>query len=186
MTMCSFVVRMELFGRPVANVLWFDVDSPYSADLQSVVDQVGAAYTTNLLGHMTGNLTLIDCLVRIWDGDGPFSAAMQPAVFPETGNGTGQAVPANVALLISTSHAGPRPNRGRIYIPGLEEVDWDGDSWNATMTGLAEAFADDLMAIPEGAFSIARPNVATNTAIGHRVHEAVVRGFAGSQRGRRF
>lgn len=186
MAIVSFMVRQQLLTRPVANVLWFEQDNVGEGGLQSTADQIGDAYAAFAAAGMTADLELIDTLVRVWNGGSPFSQVVQPAAFPTTGGLAVSSLPANVALLVSTSHTGPRPNRGRVYLAGLAEASWDGDSWDATITGLAEAFADALLAVTDAQWVIARPNAAANTAIANGVTDAVVRGYAGSQRGRRF
>jgi len=186
MTMVSFMVRQLLHSIPVANVLWYDVANTSLGGLTTVADAIGVAYESWSIVGQVSALENIDCLVRVWDGSGPFSQVIQPGVFPVNGTVGGDPVPPNVALLISTSHAGPRPNRGRVYLAGLSEASWDGDSWDATITGHANTLANDLHDNVPATWVIARPNPAANTAIGHEVTDFVVRGFAGSQRGRRF
>lgn len=181
----SYMVRMAWQDIPVANVLWFDQSNTGEGGLQDVADQIGAAYVSELGPQISDELALIDCLVRVFNGGAPFSQVVQPAAFPAVGAQDNQDVPRNVALLLSTSHNGPRPNRGRVYIPGMTEAQWDGDGWTSAAVAAAVAFGDALMAVSDATWVVARPNYDANTAVGHAVDATVVRTLPGSQRGRR-
>lgn len=187
MTVYSMFVRGLMDGVQQGNVLWFNLTSPTPEKLENVLEGIATAYTTNISPRQSDQFSWIDILVRAFDGGGAFSTPYSPTTFPEAGALTGERVAPQNALLISTSTGTARPNRGRVYIPGLTEVDWDGDSWSSTLTAAGEGLADDLMAITDGQWVVARPNYIANTVtLFNPVSDRVVRGYAGSQRGRRF
>lgn len=186
-TRAHFLVRGTLLGRPVANSLWYDMVSAGEGDLQEVADGIGAAYLELVAPMCSVSQIWVDTLVRVYDGGGPYSSVYQPADFPLTCENETAALPANVALLIRKTCEGPRPNRGRLYLPGMTEGSWDGDSWDNSAIANGEALGAALLSIGAGKLCLARPNDAANTAaLFNIVTNIVVPGYAGSQRGRRF
>lgn len=186
-TRAHFLVRGTFLTRPVANSLWYDMDSVDSAALQAVADGIGDAFLEILAPMCSTNLIWDDTLVRVYDGGSPFTEVYAPDAFPFTCENTTPALPANVALLIRKVATGPRPNRGRMYVPGLTEGSWDGDSWDNTAVANGEALGAALLTIGSAKLCIARPNHAANTAaLFNLVDNIIVPGYAGSQRGRRF
>lgn len=186
-TRAHFLVRGTLFGRPVANSLWYDMISADSSELQSVADGIGDAYLEIVAPMCTVNLIWDDTLVRVYDGGSPFTTVYAPDAFPFTCENTTSAMPAQDSLLIRKLCEGARPNRGRLYLPGLTEGSWDGDSWDNSAVANGEALGAALMTIGSNKLCLARPNNAANTAsLFNLVTNIVVPGYSGSQRGRRF
>jgi hypothetical protein len=184
MAICSVMVRMVWQDIPCANVLWFDVTNTSPAGLSAVVEQVGDIYVSGLVPVVSDNLEHVDTLVRVFDGGAPFTQVIQPSAFPVVGGQDAQDLPRNCAILLSTSHGGPRPNRGKVYVAGMTEANWDGDGWTSGVVAGVSAFAASMVDLTGATWVIARPNYAANTAIGHQVNDYVVRTRPGSQRGR--
>lgn len=185
MTVLSVMIRQVWQGQDIANVLWFDQENVGTAAIQNTVDQIAAVFDELLQPILSTQWEGNDMLVRVFDGDAPFSTVYAPAGWPIVGVINAADLPRNVALLIATSSDGARPNRGRIFLGGLTEAGWSDGTWEATYLAAAEAAAEALTDLEDTDWVIARPNYTLNTAISNPVTSWLARGFPGSQRGRR-
>lgn len=172
-------------GVEVANVLCFDQANTGEGGIQNTIDQLGELWLETMATKQSTNWSLINFLVRVFDGGEPFSVVYDSPDTPLAGTAESSDLPRNVSLLISTSHVGPRPNRGKIHMAGMTESSWDGDSFDAATVLVADGFMSGLTAFADTTFVVARRNALANTAVAHSVDSWTINGGPGSQRGRR-
>jgi len=185
MTTIQVLCRQLWQGVEVANVLCFDQANVTEGGIQNTLDQLAELWLETMATKQSLNWSLVNFLVRVFDGGDPFTVSFDTPDTPLTGTADSPDLPRNVSLLISTSHVGPRPNRGKIHVAGMTESSWDGDSFDAPTTAVADGFAEGLTMLADTTFVVSRRNSLANTAISHGIDSWLVRGGPGSQRGRR-
>lgn len=186
----TMILNWALNGTSPKNVLAFD-NGVESADF--AIEAAGSMVNwlvANVLPSLNDGLTLPSITVRFDNSDPMWSFEV-----PFTGIGgevDAQTCPGQDAILISTSYAGPRPNRGRVYLPGLTEATCtEGEVSTSTVSDLNDAFGDlvanGLLTIFGNIFlRIARRNSGGIITATNPVEAATCRSNVATIRGRRF
>ena len=125
-------------------------------------------------------------------GAGSFSEVIDFTDGELSGTATGELLPTQVALLLSTSSLSAPPNRGRIYIPAMTEANCANGLFNATVRNDFEnafgALFDGSLpgAVDPSILHIARLNAQGNTLISaNPVSGLIARESPGTVRNRR-
>lgn len=186
MAAVSCLVRADWGGRPVANRLFFDVEQADATGLQALADEIGAAYDEALVPVMSSACELLDVLMRVFDGNPPFSTPYVPSGWPSSGTSAAEQLPKQVAPVVAFITGTGRPNRGRAYLFGLTEALWTGVEWSAAALTAFDAWGLAITGGSAGQLLVARPNYAANqVALANPVSEYQVRLYDGSQNRRR-
>lgn len=122
--MADVTIRLDarLFGNVVNNVTVWSNGPETQEDRESFVDAFRLDFiAAGVLNDLVTDWQL-DGLTFIYNETVPsFSVTVPFPGGPLVGDGTGDTVATQTALLVSTQYVGPPPNRGRIYFAGLEK-----------------------------------------------------------------
>lgn len=185
-------INQSLFGKVVQNVTHWQLPDTATATKQGFVDALRASYVSNIATRLANNWTLESVTLRLMEGGGPFSEEFSFTLGVLNGGSVADCLPTQLSLLASLIYAGPRPNRGRVYIAGCTETDQTDSNWESV---LKTAAADLVISWKNGldtgfgnAFlRIARPNEALNQwTLNNPVTSVIVRDRPATQRRRRL
>lgn len=115
---CTMVHSYTL--QPAVNVFGFELPTTGLAD---VADELATAWETSIMANISDQYTFTDLKIRNADG------TMAEVTRNTAGSDTGAGLPPQVSFLAKKVTGSPgRHNRGRVYIPGVNEpmVDANG------------------------------------------------------------
>jgi len=187
----TVTLNQRLLGQVVNNVLVFANLSPDPIVLQSFADSMRASLASGIVASMT-NQWSIDNITYTFNESLPiYSLTYDFTLGLLTGGSSTDPLPTTVAMLVSTSFAGPPPNRGRVYLAGFTEGAVTGGIFTVAAYGTAEAlvadWADGLAYTGGTAFlRIARRNNDGTIAISSPVTSVIGRQIPATQRRRRI
>lgn len=115
------VVKQDVFGKEMINVMNWQLSLSTPAYLQSFTDSLAASYVSNVTIHLANDWSFNSVVFRQMDGGAPFTTEFIPAGGAFAGVDGAEVLPTTVCLLVSTTFVGSRPNRGRIYFAGTTE-----------------------------------------------------------------
>lgn len=167
MSNVQVTIRQTYFSKFVANVTNWQFPNTTATTYQEFADALRASYVTNVVADMSNNWDLDDIDLRIFDGNPPFTTRQSFTSGKLTGTNTNHFLPRQVALLVRLVYTQGRPNRGRVFFPGLTEAPSDEGSWDTLTLGryvtLVNAWKNGLSTTAGSCFlRIARPNFVTN------------------------
>lgn len=173
------VLKFSQYGQDVLNVTNWQFAQYSDAYIQSFVDSLRSSLVANWQTEATSSITFTGVQTRLFDGLGPYTVDKDPTLGPLQGADAVQALPTQVALLVSTLYSGPRPNRGRIYFGGLGENHQVDSQWEATVLASYEAlvtqWANGLTVTGGNAFlRIARVDFANNVWLADSPVETII------------
>lgn len=154
--MAQFVLRFQLNGKPVSNVIYFRkqvfavalptddwVDEAWlGEDITTDANNIMAAYIAHFLPLATSSCSLerVDWVFNEAVATGPLhegSSTHSPAV----GSNPGDTLPNNVSLAVHLGTGlGGRSRMGRMFFPGVGEGLIDGPAWNTIKPGSVADF----------------------------------------------
>lgn len=85
-------------------------------DLQGIADDLATAWTNNLRGDVSNNVTLQEITMK--DLSVAIGETFRPIVSPITGSATGVTLPLQLAICITLNRGQTPTKRGRVYLPG--------------------------------------------------------------------
>lgn len=161
-------IRQTYFSKFVANVTNWQFPNTTATTYTEFADALRATYVTNVVADMSNNWTLDDLDMRIFDGAPPFTTRVGFTSGQLTGANTNHFLPRQVALIVRLVYSQGRPNRGRVYFPGLTEAPSDEGAWDLLTLGryatMVNSWATGLATTAGSVFlRIARPNFTLNT-----------------------
>lgn len=192
--MANFEVTIDQrwLGQNCLNITKWQFPTNTLQYLQDFTDALRASYSTNVGIDMTDDWAFEACTFRQMDGGGPFTITLQPTAGELVGSNAVGSLPTTVALLVATIFQGPKPNRGKIYFPGLAENNQENSNWGAGTAGrfstMVQEWADGLVVAGGNAFlRIARPDYVANTwVLDNPVESALTRLVPATIRNRRL
>jgi hypothetical protein len=114
-------------------------------EAQAAVSYIMNAYYDHVRPHVRNTTSYEGAMVRPLGGGGLPAIFVMPGVGSFNGALTEQALPRQIAALVSYGSVSPRPNRKRSYLGGFTEAGWDGGNWSvAVMTGL-DRFGSEMI-----------------------------------------
>lgn len=187
------VVTNQLLDTGVQNnVMYWQLPDNQAATIQGFADALRTSYVDNVEAVLSSSWTLESITVRQMDGGLPFSQEIAFTAGALAGDSNAAIIPAQCALLVSTSVLGGKPNRGRIYFSALTVSANTNNGRVLSTTGLlfedlVEEWRDGLDTGAGNAFlRIARPNFSLNDwTLDNPVETVIHRSIWATQRRRR-
>lgn len=144
MTDALVTLNQTLFGQYVANVVAFTNVSEDPTWLQAFADAIRDSANGYWDNHMVTGWTLDNITVSFLDTTSVvYSVVVDFTAGDLQGNIITDGLPPQAAVLISTSHVGARPNRGRTYFSGIAEAGAsNGEAASASVADLAQMVRD--------------------------------------------
>lgn len=192
MTVHRVQINQSLQGKATANVMWWDIPDTSTPAIQEFADTFRVAVSNEIAPFMSDQWILKDMLLRPLDGGGPYSFNVFFTNGQLSGDDPADILPSQVAVLVSGTYQGPRPNRTREYWGGLCEGSSGSSGWTSNVMAAFEDFYQILGAGLANGFSIAfprivRPDWVNNTPeFNNPVDSYIVRQRSGTIRNRRL
>jgi len=184
-------LEQTLFGQYMLNVLVFSNFPDTLEAMQETADQLRIEWNASIGNLQSNQWTLNSLLFTVNPGPSQFSTRVAFGSGPLSGGSSGDPLPNQVSLLVSTSALTSRPNRGRIYLPGLTEPDCVAGLFNSTVRNAAESLFNDWATVGlDNTFStmflrIARRSVTGAISVSNPVDNVLARPVPAVQRRRR-
>lgn len=142
----TIVLNQTLYGNVVQNVLVFSNIREPEPDAQALADAIRNSFATTVVGKLVNNWSL-DSITIIYNDALPIWSQLIPFTSgPLTGTVTTSEATNQAALLVSTIHDGPPPNRGRIYLAGWGSGQLGGNGrWDPSAVNDAEQLVTGWM-----------------------------------------
>lgn len=146
---CRFTLHGTIHDRPWANVIDMHIETGIAGSRADSIADQAQVLLNEWIDHIRPLLTPQAILTEVtWvdlnaaDGTvGNRSDASSPRVMPSAGSNPGDAMPGNVAILVTKRTNGGRGARnGRMFLPGVDESDAVGSNFsggNASAAGAA-------------------------------------------------
>lgn len=185
-------LNQTLFGEDVQNVLFFSNIIDTQTVLQSFANSMRASWAANVSGSLTNQWSLNSITYGfLGTYDILYSVEYQFTVGILVGGNTGEALPNQTALLVSTQRNNTKPNRGRIYFGGYTETSLTDGLWEQStldnVTALVDDWIEGIDADGTDCFLriMRRPVGTTSGWLSNGVDTAVARQVPATIRGRR-
>lgn len=148
----------SLFGQQMMNVLHYDVNAALSSnDALEWADSFRDAYIdSNMTMELANDWSFVGCEFRRVDLADQPSIEVAPPSGTLSGGQSGQVLPTQVALLVSSTAFTTFPRRARMYIPGLTEASVADSLWGVNPRNRALQFAEAILEMVGTAWSADR------------------------------
>jgi len=121
----TLVLNYSFLGQRMNNVLVFSNVQDDPVQMQAQADAIRGSWSSLMAPISNVQLTL-ESITFVFNGDLPIYSIEVPFTLgPVAGSNPGQVIPTQAALLVTTVHSGGKPNRGRLYLPGMVEGSLD-------------------------------------------------------------
>lgn len=137
-------LNQTYLGKEMANVIGFSNVQEDATWLQTFADDIRSDYTQHVPSAFSDQWFLNNISVSFLSSTAVlYSVDVAFTLGPLQGGNANDPLPTQTALLISTNHLGPRPNRGRTYFSGLTENAIQNGVYFAATVGLFEDLVTD-------------------------------------------
>lgn len=187
------VLNWDFGGRIVKNVLVWDNGEESENFAIRFVESLEESANINAIAGALSNSVSLSSVTVVFNNSFP-SWSVELPVTGVDGGQTGEVLPRANAILVSTQYGGVRPNRGRIYLPGVTETMSEsyGQLVSTVVTSLQgyfDALVTDGISVESYGNSylrIGRRNAAGTITASNPVTAAIVRPRTRLQRRRNY
>lgn len=191
MAVGSVTIKQSILGQEIRNILWYNNLPENEEFLEEIASHIGEAYSEHT-SLFCSSWAVHSVQFTFYPLAGTWSTEYPIPDGPISGTGQSTPAPTQVAILVSTRHVGPPPNRGRIYLGGLPGnfIENDG-TFNAGSLVLAASLADLLTNLPYNSQAnlaelVVMRRVNGQPVVWNPVNEVIVREVPATQRRRRL
>jgi len=181
-------------GNLIANVFAFDNIPETQSDVDLFAATFAADWTTHVAGGMSTQWELPSIDVSVLDSTSVlYTLSHTYGANKPVGVQTEDLIPPQAALLVSTSHNGAAPNRGRTYFAGFTEASIVANGrWSGSLQTSCRDLINDLVTGVEWGSSTShlvimrRPSATFPAYVANTIDGVKSVGSAATIRGRRF
>lgn len=154
-------------GQQIRNTFYYetDVGDPTNSEWQDIVDEIRADLAANWAARCNSSWVFRGITARRVDVIGLLSREFTPTAGDLAGTHVGDAIPSQIAVLVSNKGTTTKPNRTRTYLAGSTDGEYNGSTVQSTLRNAAETLIDLQSNLNAGGTNpLTRVSAAWNTA----------------------